>query len=148
MRFFFRQKELTSEFLYEIMTTLFLTHIGLLCTGRGMIWIGTGDEVLESATVYRIVAEHLPIQSWGLLFLISGLLIISSAFTKGKFAFSVLFLGNLIAIPCNAMMYMASTVDGINLYTPFSVGVLLITNIILFIIGGLFLWIERKKKNM
>jgi len=144
----FKQKELTIEFIHESMTGLFLLFIGVMSIGRGLIWIATGDEVLESADVYKLVAEQFPIQVWGVLFFIGGLLTMVSAITKGKFAYINLVSGNVLLAICNTMMYMASTVDGVNLYTPFSTGVLLIANIILVGLGGVLLWMDKKKMNL
>lgn len=144
----FKQKELTSEFVYELISGLFLLFIGLLHMGRGTIWIGTGDEVLESADVYKLVAEYFPIQVWGVFYFIGGLLTFVSALTKGNFAYINLIIGNVLLVICNTVMYMASTVDGVNLYTPFSTGLLLIANIIFIVLGGAMIWMEKTKKSM
>lgn len=144
MEFF---KNIKKPSIYELFTAGFILKVAIDNGGRGSIWITVGDKVLETADVYQKMQEIFPIETWGLLFLISGLFMFIAAFTQGNIAYFSLIFGGLFGTFCNSMFYMASTIAGLNLYTPFNSAVDLITNVAFTFAGGVLFWIERKKQN-
>lgn len=142
-KFFSRRQKPT---VYEVFTSGFIVYLSLVHGGRGLIWMLTGDKVIESAEIYKKMAEVMPIQTWGLLFLISGLFLFTAAFTHGTSALIFLMIGSLFGVFCNGMMYMAGTVAGVNAYTPFLSALQLITSLSFLIAGGFMIWNEKKKQ--
>lgn len=141
-------KERKNISVYEIFTAYFIVYIALTNGGRGVIWIKFPNNIFESAIIYRDMSQYASIEIWGFLFLTSGILLFLSAFTHGCIAYILLVLGGLIGTVCHGMMFMAGTLNGINLFTPFQSGLNLVSNLIFICIGGILIWKKKRNQNL
>src|SRR5699024_7480299 len=134
----------------EIIASIMLFGSGLLTVERGLFWIVETDESMLDSNLYTTLGYAMPLWAWGVMFAVSGLLVICASWKLPKretaisFAWFLL-IGGLGSSVAYFIITIAGFGSAANWLTPVQYITLSGMNGMLAFLGGLRVW---QMKNM
>src|SRR5699024_6210837 len=127
----------------------FLTAMELLTNSlfnfmTGLFFITT-DERISSPT-YSKMSELMPLSAYGLIMLVSSVLIFSAIFQVGKTRALFMVVGGILGTFSIGLYASASTLGGVNFMLPSRYSLISVSCLTIAIAGGFGLW--KTRKNM
>lgn len=129
----------------EIIASIMLLSSGLLTMERGIFWIIKTDESMFDSILYTTLNYAMPLWAWGVIFALSGLLVIGASWKLPKretaisFAW-LLLIGGLGSSIAYFIITIAGFGSATNWLTPVQYITLSGMNGMLAFLGGLHVW--------
>src|SRR5699024_8445214 len=127
----------------KFLTAMYLLTISLFNFMTGLFFITT-DERISSPT-YSKMSELMPLSAYGLIMLVSSVLIFSAMFQVGKTRALFMVVGGILGTFCIGVYAIASTFGGVNFMLPSRYSLISVSCLTITIAGGYALW--RMKKS-
>ena len=134
----------------EVIASIMLFGSGLLTMERGIFWIIETGESMSDSRLYTTLSYVMPLWAWGVLFALSGLMVIGASWKLPKrdtaisFAYFLL-IGGLGSAVAYFIITIAGFGSATNWLTPVQYITLSGMNGMLAFLGGLRVW---QMKNM
>ena len=134
----------------EVIASIMLFGSGLLTMERGIFWIIETEESMFDSSLYTTLSYVMPLWAWGVLFALSGLMVIGASWKLPKrdtaisFAYFLL-IGGLGSSVAYFIITIAGFGSAANWLTPVQYITLSGMNGMLALLGGLRVW---QMKNM
>ncbi len=132
----------------EIISSVMLFGSGLLTLVRGVFWIFENQESVQDLPLYATLDNAMPIWAWGLIFAVSGLLVIGASlqtpkWTTGKSFSWFLLVGGLGSSVAYFIIAIAGFDSAANWMTPIQYITLSGMNGVLAFLGGVRVWATK-----
>lgn len=137
-----RNKYLTSSE-YEAMFGFWL--IGALMAIRGITILITPYSRVESSSLYNTMDSIAPFQIWGLIFVVSALIIVGSSVSQSIKKYYGLLVGNGIGTLIGFPFALISFAESHMSITQYMVALIAFFNLVMVVYSGVIIWKERKR---
>lgn len=132
----------------EIIASVMLFGSGLLTLVRGVFWIFENQESVRDSPLYTMLNHAMPIGAWGVMFAVSGLLVIGASWqmprrTTGKSFALLLLVGGLGSSVAYFIIAIAGFDSASNWMTPLQYITLSGMNGVLAFLGGVRVWTAK-----
>lgn len=123
--------------------------LGATVTGRGVLWFTAQELVLRDSPLYAALHTVMPIWVWGLIAMVTGLILLLSSFHVTSMETSLKYyyyscIGGLSSSVFYFFMVVASLNNAINWLTPYNFLLLTVWTGIVGFIGGAEIYARRK----
>lgn len=127
--------------------------LSLLSIVRGGYWLYNGDSASSESKLYKQLADVAPLEMWGLIFIIGGIILLLSNLyilnVKKKSIFYIIFIiGTGVLAIGYLVVGMASVQNSINWLTPAHNTIFFVGFSALFLLGCKELWKILKSKEV
>lgn len=129
----------------KFLSAMYLLTISLFNFMTGLFFITT-DERIASPT-YSKMAELMPLSIYGLMMLVSSVLLFCAIFTVNNTRYVFMFLGGALGAFSIGLYASASTLGGVNIMLPSRYSLISVSCLIIAIAGGFGLWKMRKNTS-
>ncbi|WP_462420017.1 hypothetical protein [Salinicoccus sp. Marseille-QA3877] len=132
----------------EIIASVMLFGSGLLSLARGVFWIFENQESVQDSALYTALNHAMPIWAWGVMFAVSGLMVIGASWhmprrITGKSFAWLLLVGGLSSSVAYFIIAIAGFDSASNWMTPLQYITLSGMNGFLAFIGGVRVWAAK-----
>ena len=132
----------------EIIASVMLFGSGLLTLVRGVFWILENRQSVQDLPLYATLNHAMPIWAWGVMFAVSGLLVIGASlrttrWTTGKSFAWFLLVGGLGSCVAYFIIAIAGFDSAENWMTPIQYITLSGMNGVLAFLGGVRVWATK-----
>lgn len=104
---------------FEIQSVLFTFYLAIFLFVRGVFFISATNKILGDSAWYLSLSKLMNIEYWGIICIVTSVVLFLSAFTKSKRGFLLYVVGNA----CASVIYIFFAVTGVNFglnwFTPF-----------------------------
>lgn len=129
----------------EVEAMLGLWLISVFMVIRGVTLLFVTDASIERSNMYTTMNDFLPIQIWALLFIIGGVIIISSSVSQSMRKYYGLIVGSILGLIVGFPFAFISFAESHMTITHFTVTLVAFYNLVLILHGGVTVWKERKR---
>lgn len=137
-----RNKYLTSSE-YEAMFGFWL--IGALMAIRGVTILITPESRLETSSLYATMDSVAPFQLWGVVFVVSALIIVGSSVSQSIKKYYGLLVGNGLGVLIGFPFTLISFAESHMSITQHMVALIAFFNLVMVMHSGVVIWKERKR---
>ena len=132
----------------EVIASVMLFGSGLLTLVRGVFWIFENQESVQDLPLYATLNHAMPIWAWGVMFAVSGLMVIGASWqmprrTTGKSFGWFLLVGGLGSSVAYFIIAIAGFDSASNWMTPAQYITLSGMNGVLAFLGGVRVWATK-----
>lgn len=132
--------------LSEIIASILLFGTGLFTLERGLFWFVEQESVLGDSAFYSELHDLFPIWLWGLLFILSGVLLIMSSYLlprKSATSYWFITIGGFVSFVMYFIITSASVYNGLNWLSPTQFATLSGMCLVIAFFGGAELYGRR-----
>lgn len=126
----------------------FIARVSLICNALYLVITGgyllTLDGTTYSTPTYELMSGVLSLGAFGVMFIVAGLLIAHAAIQEGTRRSRSLLIGGLLGGLLLGLYTMASAEGSLNDMLPLRYAVVTGFNVIIAIVGGIGLWINKR----
>ncbi|MBC2077694.1 hypothetical protein HCA99_00540 [Listeria booriae] len=138
---FYRLSKQLRELNYkEILSILFLLYASLFNIITGFFLMISGDAIAERSDTYRLMQNLMNMDTWGLFFIVSGVLIFIADFQETKAKFINMIIGGTIGAIVLFLYASASFEVSLSYMLPARYAMAGCFNLFIALLGGLELW--------
>lgn len=129
----------------EALASVLLFGLGLFHSARGLFWVISNETINHDSTFYNSLSSVMPLNMWGAIILISGLLFMIASWKVPKYEISkalyiYMFAGGFLSSVTYFAIAIIGFGDAINWLTPTQLVVLSGVGGMLAFFGGMTLW--------
>lgn len=131
----------------EMIASTLLFGMGIFTFWRGLFWTVEQSSVLDDSAFYRELHELMPIWIWGILFMVSGIMLIFSSYLlpkKNKTSYWFITIGALISFVMYFIITSASVYNGLNWLSPVQFATLSGVYLVVTFFGGFEIYDGRR----
>lgn len=125
----------------------FLANMMLLSNGMFLIisgWYFIADGYKSIAPTYLLMTGLMPLEAWGAIMTISGLLLAAAGIQTGKTRFICMIVGGLLGALMMALYAMASAEGATTYLVPLRYALMACFNLLIAALGGVEIWRKRR----
>ncbi|MBC2148077.1 hypothetical protein [Listeria booriae] len=138
---FYRLSKQLRELNYkEILSILFLLYASLFNIITGFFLMISGDAIAERSDTYRLMQNLMNMDTWGLFFIVSGVLLFIADFQETKAKFINMIIGGTIGAIVLFLYASASFEVSLSYMLPARYAMAGCFNLFIALLGGLELW--------
>ncbi|MBC1935167.1 hypothetical protein HCA69_02230 [Listeria grandensis] len=138
---FYRLSKQLRELNYkDILSILFLLYASLFNIITGFFLIVSGDAIAERSDTYRLMQNLMNMDTWGLFFIVSGVLLFIADFQETKAKFINMVIGGTIGAVVLFLYASASFEVSLSYMLPARYAMAGCFNLFIALLGGLELW--------
>ena len=127
----------------EVEAMFGLWLISALMIIRGSTLLFVTDAGIERSSMYTTMNDILPIQIWALLYIVGGVIILSSSVSQSTRKYYGLILGNILGAIVGLPFSFISFAESHMTITQFTVALAAFYNLVLILHGGVTIWKEK-----
>ena len=129
----------------EVEAMFGLWLISALMVIRGLALLFTPETSIERSDMYTTMNDFLPLQIWGLLFIIAGVVIVSSSVSQSIRKYYGLIVGNVLGAIVGIPFAFISFAESHMTITQHTITLVAFLNLLLVVHSGVVIWRERKR---
>lgn len=129
----------------EVEAMFGLWLISALMVIRGVTLLFLTDANIERSGMYSVMNDCLPIQIWALLFIIGGVIILSSSVSQSMRKYYGLIIGNILGAIVGLPFAFISFAESHMTITHFTITLVAFYNLVMILHGGVTVWKEKIK---
>ena len=129
----------------EVEAMLGLWLISALMVIRGGTLLFVTDAGIERSSMYSTMNEFAPIQIWAIIFIIGGVIILSSSVSQSTRKYYGLIVGNVLGALVSLPFAFISFAESHMSVTQFIVTLVAFYNLVMILHGGVTVWREKRK---
>ncbi|MBC2038355.1 hypothetical protein [Listeria marthii] len=130
----------------EVFALFFLLSVSFYNILTGFFLMTSGDKIVEKSRTYQLMDNLMTIDTWGLLFILSAVLILIASFQESNARFINLILGGGIGAIVLFLYSAASSESAATNLLPSRYALSACFNLFVATMGGLELWKTKRKK--
>ncbi|MBC6308104.1 hypothetical protein HCJ66_00925 [Listeria sp. FSL L7-1582] len=140
-------KQLRELHYKEILAILFLLYTSLFNIITGFFLIISGDAITEKSRTYQLMEEIMGINAWGLLFIVSGVLLFIANIQETGTKFINFIVGGTVGAAILFLYASASFEVSHSMMLPARYAISGCFNLFIALLGGLEVWKQKQKKG-
>lgn len=127
----------------ELLKIIMLTYLSFLLIGRGVFFLSMDYRTMVGSEFYNAIDSNTSLTLIGILPVVSGVLILTTAFSNTVQSHLLFLFANIIAVIVYFVFSEAGMQHGLNWWTPFSNALNLSVHVILILWSVFVTWKKR-----
>ncbi|QYA47943.1 hypothetical protein [Nosocomiicoccus ampullae] len=128
----------------ELLKIIMLTYLSFLLIGRGVFFLSMDYSTMIDSDFYNAIDSNTSLTLIGILPIVSGILILTTAFSNTTQSHLLFLFANIIAVIVYFVFSEAGMQHGLNWWTPFSNALNLSVHVILILWSVFVTWTKKK----